>query len=81
MRKKEVKFAKETYYNEIGEYELGDKLSTVVWVGKISIKFFENGVVMKPYSQARVFLSNDLVERLADELHDHVNRKKLADNL
>ena len=76
-----VRFAKEAHYSVMSESALGEKLGTEVWVGKISMKFYEKGVVIKPYSQAKVVINNELVERLADALKLHAEKEKLLESL
>jgi cobyric acid synthase len=76
-----IRFAKEQHYSVMSESALGRKMETQVWVGKISIKFFENGVIIKPHSQAKVVISNELAERLSEALKYNAEKKKMLDNL
>jgi len=60
---------------------LGQKLSTLMWYGRISFKHFEGGIVIKPHLQKSIILFEDEIDWLNEELTAWRNRQKLLEEI
>ncbi len=61
--------------------ELGKKLNTELFVGHLSIKMYEKGIELKPYSQERIALTLQEEEMLFNVLRRRKEKREFMEEL